>query len=168
MASPSKKKTEITEKESQVLALAWKCFKTNPEVDLNKLAKLAGYTNPRSVANVLSAVRKKIAASISEDAEGDSDSVPVTPVKRGPRAKGTPASSSRKRKEPADSAGNGGDESPSKRARGSKEAAPAAVAAAAAPPVVKDEPDDAQHVNVKLEEDAPYGHSDGDDDAVVD
>ncbi|KAI1212125.1 uncharacterized protein F4807DRAFT_388302 [Annulohypoxylon truncatum] len=94
----SSDKNEITEKESKVLALAWHCFKTQPEIDYNKLAKLAGYTNPRSVTNIICAVKKKVAMPHNDENSGGEG--PSTPVKRTPKGKGkvarTPASRKRK------------------------------------------------------------------------
>ncbi|KAF3054862.1 hypothetical protein GL218_07731 [Daldinia childiae] len=106
------KKNDITEKETQVLAMAWKCFKAPPEVDYDKLAKLTGYTNPKSVQNVLYTVKKKIE---------NGDEGPATPTKRTPKAKTTPAS--RKRKVTRNDEEDGDDSitsTPRKRARGKK------------------------------------------------
>ncbi|KAL7621757.1 hypothetical protein AAE478_009084 [Parahypoxylon ruwenzoriense] len=157
MASPEKKKTEITEKEFQVLALAWKCFKTPPDVDTVKLAKLAGYSNPRSVANLLSVVKKKLAAATPDDGgAGDvnADSAPATPSKRTPKPQATPALRKRKIKVEDDGTDAGPvTPTPTKRARGSKKAAAAAV--------VKDEPDEDQ-------EDGARQEVSTDDEAIVD
>ncbi|XDG08160.1 hypothetical protein ABKA04_007775 [Annulohypoxylon sp. FPYF3050] len=91
-------KNEITEREAKVLALAWQCFKTPPEIDYVKLARLAGYTNYKSVINVISAVKKKVAHSDSEENTGGEG--PSTSVKSTPKAKAkaprTPASRKRK------------------------------------------------------------------------
>ncbi|KAI1658570.1 hypothetical protein F4813DRAFT_38400 [Daldinia decipiens] len=106
------KKNDITEKEAQVLAMSWKCFKTPPEVDYDKLAKLTGYTNTKSVQNVLYAVKKKIE---------NGDEGPATPAKRTPKAKATPAS--RKRKVARNDEEDGDDtitSTPRKRVRGKK------------------------------------------------
>ncbi|KAI0101067.1 hypothetical protein F4814DRAFT_452986 [Daldinia grandis] len=106
------KKNDITEKEAQVLAMAWKCFKTPPEIDHDKLAKLTGYTNPKSVQNVLYAVKKKIE---------NCDEGPAAPTKRTPKAKTTPAS--RKRKVARDDEEDGSGfitSTPRKRSRGKK------------------------------------------------
>ncbi|KAI2776002.1 hypothetical protein F4815DRAFT_370598 [Daldinia loculata] len=111
MASTDKK-NEITEKEALVLAMAWKCFKTPPEVDYDKLAKLTNYTNTKSVQNVLYAVKKKIE---------NGDEGPATPAKRTPKAKVTPAS--RKRKVARNDEEDGNDpitSTPRKRTRGKK------------------------------------------------
>ncbi|KAI0844275.1 hypothetical protein F5Y00DRAFT_274146 [Daldinia vernicosa] len=105
-------KKDITEKETQVLAMAWKCFKAPPEVDYDKLAKLTGYANPKSVQNVIYAVKKKI--------EGGNEG-PATPTKPAPKAKATPAS--RKRKVARNDEEDGDDpitSTPRKRARGKK------------------------------------------------
>ncbi|XXH02147.1 hypothetical protein Hte_008515 [Hypoxylon texense] len=116
-----KKKGEITDKEAMVLALAWQCFKNPPEVDVDKLAKLAGYNNPRSVSNLLSGIKKKMAG-FGAGADGNGGEGPATPAKTaGTKTKTTPAS--RKRKTATE--GDDDDDSstpatPAKRARGKK------------------------------------------------
>ncbi|KAI0376768.1 hypothetical protein F5Y04DRAFT_285570 [Hypomontagnella monticulosa] len=148
-------KSEITEKEAQVLATAWQCFRTQPEIDLPKLAKLTGYTNPRSVQNVLSAVKKKISAGLPADDEG-----PTTPVKNTPKAKATP----RKRKNIGGSDDDSSDvasPTPAKRSRRKLKISE---------PIVKDEDEDENQGENDLKEhaDAPVKEeaADGDDDVV--
>ncbi|KAI0010816.1 hypothetical protein F4779DRAFT_275372 [Xylariaceae sp. FL0662B] len=102
--APEKDKNALTDKEMQVLALAWRCFKTQPEVDYQKLADLAGYANPRSVTNLLGVVRRKINASLAEKNGEAGEEGPPTPVKATPTPKskktvGTPASRKRKPKD---------------------------------------------------------------------
>ncbi|KAI1800234.1 hypothetical protein F4811DRAFT_540148 [Daldinia bambusicola] len=113
--SSADKKVVFTEKEAQVLATAWICFKTHPDIDFEKLADLTGYTNPRSVQNVINAVKKKVA-------EGDK-SPTTTPksTKSTTKAKTTPGP--RKRKVSRKDEDDGSDlipSTPSKRARGMK------------------------------------------------
>ncbi|KAI1372512.1 hypothetical protein F4677DRAFT_432457 [Hypoxylon crocopeplum] len=120
MASP-KKTTDLTEKETQVLAMAWKCFKSPPEVDFEKLAGLTGYSNPRSVGNVMTSIRKKIAAA-EAIANGDAEG-PSTPVKATPKAKAKVTRSTRKRKtarDDEDDSENPVTPTPSKRLRSKK------------------------------------------------
>ncbi|KAI1453235.1 hypothetical protein F4805DRAFT_461979 [Annulohypoxylon moriforme] len=120
----SDKKVEISDKESKVLALAWHCFRTQPDIDIEKLAKLAGYTNPRSVSNLIHSVKKKVATLSSEENSGGEG--PSTPVKSTPKGKGkaarTPAS--RKRKSTGHDEGDSSDPATPtrKRARGKKTA----------------------------------------------
>ncbi|KAI0886440.1 uncharacterized protein GGS22DRAFT_160820 [Annulohypoxylon maeteangense] len=120
----SDKKVEITDKESRVLALAWSCFKTHPDLDIEKLAKLAGYTNPKSVSNIISAVKKKAALMESEGNSGGEG--PSTPVKRTPKGKAkvtrTPASHKRKTKGDDEDDSSDPATPTSKRARGKKTA----------------------------------------------
>ncbi|KAI0424727.1 hypothetical protein F5Y09DRAFT_323578 [Xylaria sp. FL1042] len=51
---------ELAPREQRILALAWYHMTTFPEVDAQGLADRAGLKNPRSVLNVLSAVKKKL------------------------------------------------------------------------------------------------------------
>ncbi|KAI1091415.1 hypothetical protein F5B19DRAFT_458960 [Rostrohypoxylon terebratum] len=96
MAPTSKK--EITEREAKVLALAWLCFKTQPEVDYVKLAKLAGYTNYKSVINLISNIKKKVdLINAEEKNNGEGPSTPVQSTPKG-KAKAPRTPASRKRK----------------------------------------------------------------------
>jgi hypothetical protein len=74
----SKTAAGLTEKEMSILALAWNCVDEQPKVcynlffyhlgniadllqiDHDKLAKLGGYKNPRSVANLVTGKRHHI------------------------------------------------------------------------------------------------------------
>ncbi|KAK6956048.1 hypothetical protein Daesc_001318 [Daldinia eschscholtzii] len=106
------KKIDLTDKEALVLAMAWRCFKTTPEIDFDKLAQLTGYTNPKSVKNLIHAVKKRTA---------DGDESPNAPAKPTPKAKATPTS--RKRKVTHNDEGDSSDpvaSTPSKRVRGMK------------------------------------------------
>ncbi|KAI8959400.1 hypothetical protein F5Y11DRAFT_304339 [Daldinia sp. FL1419] len=82
---PSDKKAEITVPETRVLTMVWKCFKTPPQIDHVKLARIMGYGNTRSVQNILNSAKKKIE---------NSDDGPATPSTSEPGA----ARGSRKRK----------------------------------------------------------------------
>ncbi|KAI1472144.1 uncharacterized protein F4812DRAFT_453959 [Daldinia caldariorum] len=94
------KKVSLSEKEAEVLATAWNCFKTPPEndvpthahsqVDFEKLAELTDYANPRSVQNLIGVCarakttpgsRKRKVTNNDED--GGSDFIASTPSKRG-------------------------------------------------------------------------------------
>ncbi|KAI0839363.1 hypothetical protein F5Y06DRAFT_265235 [Hypoxylon sp. FL0890] len=101
MAPTEKKKSDITDREYHVLGLAWLCFKAPPEVDVEKLAKLAGYNNPKSVTNLLTGVRKKITAALAAADDANDDEAPSAPAKRAPKAKAKATPGSRKRKTPA-------------------------------------------------------------------
>ncbi|KAI1137662.1 hypothetical protein F5Y05DRAFT_77063 [Hypoxylon sp. FL0543] len=123
MAPAEKKKGDITDREYHVLGLAWLCFKSPPEVDVDKLAKLAGYTNSKSVSNLLTSVKKKIAATLAAADGENGGEAPSTPAKRTPKAKAKSTPGSRKRKAPADDEDDSSDPvtpAPSKRARGRK------------------------------------------------
>ncbi|OTA58959.1 hypothetical protein K449DRAFT_116609 [Hypoxylon sp. EC38] len=121
MVPAEKKKGDITDKEAQVLAMAWYCFKTPPEVDLDKLAKLTGYVNPRSVSNLLAGVKKKIAAAVAATSGEDDGETPLALAKHAPKTTAKTTPRPLKRKAPA---GDDSDEpvtpTPSKRTRGKK------------------------------------------------
>ncbi|KAI2615312.1 hypothetical protein GGR54DRAFT_612988 [Hypoxylon sp. NC1633] len=131
--APIEKKNDITEKEARVLAMAWKCFKTVPEVDHDKLAKLTGYANPRSVMNLLCGIRKKIncAPGADDDGKDGGANTPAKPVGKD-RAKATPKATSgprkRKSRTPSDSEKDEQlDDTPIKRPRSKRVRAKAAV-----------------------------------------
>ncbi|KAI2463892.1 hypothetical protein F4781DRAFT_97114 [Annulohypoxylon bovei var. microspora] len=125
MAS-AEKKCDITEKEAKVLALAWMCFKTQPEINIEKLAKLAGYSSPKSISNMICGVKKKAAAfAINEGNGGEGPSTPANRASKAPKAKATRTPVSRKRKAAGDNEGDSSDPTTptrSKRARGKKAA----------------------------------------------
>ncbi|KAI1765664.1 hypothetical protein GGR53DRAFT_254031 [Hypoxylon sp. FL1150] len=118
----------FTDKETLVLALSWQCFKTMPDIDVDKLANLAGYANPRSVSNLLSVIKKKIATLSPNSGAAGGEGGPSTPTPKKPKA--TP----RKRKPASD---GGDDPTPTKRPRGRK-------AAALSKPTVDDGDDDSE------------------------
>ncbi|KAI2619860.1 hypothetical protein GGS26DRAFT_572067 [Hypomontagnella submonticulosa] len=146
-------KADITEKEAQVLATAWQCFKTQPEVDFHKLAGLTGYTNHKSVQNVLTSVRKKIQAAMEADGEA-----PATPAKK-TKAKATPRSSAkRKAVDGSDDDSSGpATPTPAKRARGKKSAALSGA-------VVKGEDSDGENNGAQEDNGVPVKQEHGDDD----
>ncbi|KAI0111147.1 hypothetical protein GGR51DRAFT_569209 [Nemania sp. FL0031] len=101
---------ELTAKEKAILALAWKCFQNEPKIDLDKLAALGGYTNPRSASNILAVAKKKLAAGLDgADATGAADdegNVAVASPKT-PQAKKAATPRGKKRAIETDADGNG-------------------------------------------------------------
>lgn len=55
--------------DTSLVSLAWRCFDGEPKVDYQKLANLAGMSNPRSASNAWAVIKKKLAA--QADANGD-------------------------------------------------------------------------------------------------
>ncbi|KAI0599611.1 hypothetical protein F4775DRAFT_550657 [Biscogniauxia sp. FL1348] len=53
---------ELTENETRIMGLAWRCFTSQPEIDWQKLADMGGYKNHRSCQNILAGAKKKLAA----------------------------------------------------------------------------------------------------------
>ncbi|KAI4866470.1 hypothetical protein F4820DRAFT_248529 [Hypoxylon rubiginosum] len=124
--APAEKKVGLTDKEAVVLALAWQCFKTTPEVDIEKLAGLAGYANPRSVSNLLSAIKKKISG-FGTNTNANGGEGLSTPAKGVAKAKATPASRKRKVAFKADSDDDSATPTPTKRSRSRKAVLPKAA-----------------------------------------
>ncbi|KAF2454350.1 hypothetical protein BDY21DRAFT_423892 [Lineolata rhizophorae] len=103
------KDSSMSERDMQVLALSWQCFTTQPNVDYEKLAALAGYKNKETASVILGGIRRKLLKLAPAPANG---AAPGTPSKTA--AAGTPGTA-RKRK----AAGNKADDdySPSKKAK---------------------------------------------------
>ncbi|KAJ8121434.1 hypothetical protein O1611_g10103 [Lasiodiplodia mahajangana] len=112
---------ELTMKEKAILGLAWKCFQTEPKIDLDKLAALGGYTNPRSAHNILTLAKKKLAASIEgaeADTAADDDGTEAVGSPKTPQAKKATATTPRGKKRAMEKDADGNDEAPTpKRAR---------------------------------------------------
>ncbi|KAI1343273.1 hypothetical protein F5Y15DRAFT_369556 [Xylariaceae sp. FL0016] len=92
--APGPSKLELSAKESKLLCLSFRCFRSEPQIDWEKLARVGGYANPRSCQNMYGTIKRKLNA-LAEEGDGG----PVTPSKgrSGGSAPSTPASS-RKRK----------------------------------------------------------------------
>lgn len=163
MAPAEKKKGDITDKETQVLALAWHCFKNPPDVDLDKLAKLAGYSNPKSVSNLLAGVKKKIAATLLVTSSEDNGETPSTLAKRTPKTKAKATPGSRKRKAPTGDEDDSDDPvtpTPKKRTRDKK--------AALSKAIVEDDDSDTDKKGIKgtLEKNGAGIEAEADEDIV--
>ncbi|ORY67550.1 uncharacterized protein BCR38DRAFT_522459 [Pseudomassariella vexata] len=92
----------LTEREMQVLGIAWQCFTSPPEIDVPKLAALAGFGNPRSATNCLANAKKKIMALGNASVAGNTDDGdingpgPSTPAKaKTPRKRAPPGSAAK-------------------------------------------------------------------------
>ncbi|PVI02335.1 hypothetical protein DM02DRAFT_670625 [Periconia macrospinosa] len=66
----------LSSREMEVLALAWQCMDTEPKIDFEKLATLAGYGSRNSASVTFNNIRKKI-----KNSAPTSSSVPATPRK---------------------------------------------------------------------------------------
>ncbi|RYP51245.1 hypothetical protein DL768_003404 [Monosporascus sp. mg162] len=111
----------FNQREKEILSKAWLCMKSPPEFDMEKLAKLANYSNPRSLYPVMRSIKKKIAEANGGD-EQEGAAGPSTPANNG-KGKGTGTgsgtASSRKRKTTAANAGESA-ATPTKRSKGRK------------------------------------------------
>ncbi|GIZ39916.1 hypothetical protein CKM354_000327800 [Cercospora kikuchii] len=77
---------EFTEREKQMMSLAWQCFDGEPKLDYKKLAGLAGMTNPVSASNAWAKIKKKLNAQ-AEAVMGDGAATPSSTVKATPGKK---------------------------------------------------------------------------------
>ncbi|RYP76390.1 hypothetical protein DL771_001829 [Monosporascus sp. 5C6A] len=115
----------FNQREKEILSKAWLCMKSPPEFDMEKLAKLTNYTNPRSLYPVMRSIKTKIAEANGHD-EQEGAASPSTPANNG-KGKGTGTGSgsgsgtvsSRKRKTVATNAGVNA-ATPTKRLKGRK------------------------------------------------
>ncbi|RYP28265.1 hypothetical protein DL767_007295 [Monosporascus sp. MG133] len=113
----------FNQREKEILSKAWLCMKFPPEFDMEKLAKLTNYTNPRSLYPVMRSIKKKIAEA-NDDDEQEAASSPSTPANNG-KGKvtgtgiGSGTASSRKRKRATADAGEDA-ATPTKRFKGRK------------------------------------------------
>ncbi|KAK7544385.1 uncharacterized protein J3D65DRAFT_663636 [Phyllosticta citribraziliensis] len=90
------KSNNLTTRDFEIAAAAWKCFKTEPAIDYVKLAELAGFKNAASASACWNSTKKKLFAQGS-GAAGTGTASPAT-------AK-TPASRKRKAASAKKSAG---------------------------------------------------------------
>ncbi|PIB02490.1 hypothetical protein CB0940_01147 [Cercospora beticola] len=77
---------EFTERERQMMSLAWQCFDGEPKLDYKKLAGLAGMKNPVSASNAWSKIKKKLNAQ-AEAVMGEGAATPNSTVKATPGKK---------------------------------------------------------------------------------
>ncbi|KAF1958837.1 hypothetical protein CC80DRAFT_21013 [Byssothecium circinans] len=100
-------------KEMQNLALAWQCMLTDPKIDMEKFAQLAGYGSRASAATTFNNLKRKL-----KDLAGNSNAMPSstplgTPKKTFTAIPRTPKSGKR-----AAPAAGDDDESPTKKKKG--------------------------------------------------
>ncbi|KAF3025911.1 hypothetical protein E8E14_014895 [Neopestalotiopsis sp. 37M] len=117
-ASPAKK-TELTTREVEVLAAAWVSLKTEADVDIDKIARLTGFQNPRSATNAMYAIKKKLSQIEAADegftgiaptgAKGGRTATPKVATPKSAAAKETATPRSNKRKGAEDHAGTDAD-----------------------------------------------------------
>ncbi|KAF2691984.1 hypothetical protein K458DRAFT_285033 [Lentithecium fluviatile CBS 122367] len=81
----------LSPRETEVLALAWQCMDSEPKIDFNKLADLAGYT-PQSASVTFSKIKRKLKA----HADGNSSGAPNTPKMPANTAPKTPKSGNKR------------------------------------------------------------------------
>ncbi|GAB7338249.1 hypothetical protein MBLNU457_4578t1 [Dothideomycetes sp. NU457] len=53
-------KLNLTPRETELLALAWRCMETEPKLNNDQFAKLGGFGNPRSATNAWANIKKKL------------------------------------------------------------------------------------------------------------
>ncbi|KAK5700625.1 hypothetical protein LTR97_005142 [Elasticomyces elasticus] len=119
---------DFTTRELEIMAKAWNCFTTEPQVDYKKLSEECGMTNVRSASNAWGLIKKKIMAKgggktgSETNGTAKSDAAEVATPKSSPKKRGAPKADK--------------EESPTKKAKGGRKTkaqkeAEAAEAAAA-------------------------------------
>ncbi|KAI0450011.1 hypothetical protein F5B21DRAFT_529352 [Xylaria acuta] len=109
--APKTQEGQLSEKEKAILGHAWKCFDSEPKIDFNKLAGLAGYGNPKSAQNILAAAKKKLQAIADGNGEeGAASSSKATSTKTSPVKKRVPAAPKGKKRDAEEANGNNEDE----------------------------------------------------------
>ncbi|KAI5237153.1 hypothetical protein E4T43_08143 [Aureobasidium subglaciale] len=104
----------LSQRDTEVVAAAFQCLKTAPEIDYDKLAVMAGYKNGPSARACFQEVKKKLLAHGSNVPSSTTASAPTTTKKRAPAKK-------RKQSSPEDSSPpESNDEAPVKKRRISK------------------------------------------------
>ncbi|KAG9698500.1 hypothetical protein KCU95_g2548, partial [Aureobasidium melanogenum] len=87
-------KTALSARDVEVLAAAFQCLKTPPEIDFDKLAERAGYKNGQSARACFQDIKKKLRAS-GNDVDGDNATKKPTATKSKKRKQlASPADSS--------------------------------------------------------------------------
>ncbi|KAK7557821.1 hypothetical protein IWX91DRAFT_369757, partial [Phyllosticta citricarpa] len=86
------KSNNLTPRDLEIAAAAWKCFKTEPSIDYAKLAEVAGFKNAASASACWNTTKKKLFASSTASNDNASPGTPKTPASR--KRKATPAKKS--------------------------------------------------------------------------
>ncbi|KAK7518988.1 hypothetical protein IWZ03DRAFT_413950 [Phyllosticta citriasiana] len=86
------KSNNLTPRDLEIAAAAWKCFKTEPSIDYAKLAEVAGFKNAASASACWNTTKKKLFASSTASNDIASPGTPKTPASR--KRKATPAKKS--------------------------------------------------------------------------
>ncbi|KAK4507554.1 hypothetical protein PRZ48_001289 [Zasmidium cellare] len=94
---------DFSEREKELMALAWQCFEEEPKIQYAKLAEMAGMTNAGSASNAWRNIKKKLTAIAAGN--GDADGAGT------PKAKATP----KRKKKAADS--DDAEETPAKKTK---------------------------------------------------
>ncbi|KAL0941589.1 uncharacterized protein CTRU02_204352 [Colletotrichum truncatum] len=74
-------KSNLTDREVEILKHAWNCLKTLPEIDSHKLAAALGMSNHRSAQNAWGAIKKKLFVDLPTSVDENGEPV-ATPNKR--------------------------------------------------------------------------------------
>ncbi|EFQ34821.1 hypothetical protein CGRA01v4_01657 [Colletotrichum graminicola] len=99
-SSEAAPKPSLTDRELEILKLAWNCMKAPPEIDCHALATACGMSNHRSASNAWGAIKKKLFINMPAPVDEDGNLI-ATPSKR---KRATPA---KKKAAPAPTADEG-------------------------------------------------------------
>ncbi|KAF2160476.1 hypothetical protein M409DRAFT_59956 [Zasmidium cellare ATCC 36951] len=78
---------DFSEREKELMALAWQCFEEEPKIQFPKLAEMAGMTNAGSASNAWRNIKKKLATIAAGNGNGSADGVTTPKVKATPKRK---------------------------------------------------------------------------------
>ncbi|TKA74012.1 hypothetical protein B0A49_04254 [Cryomyces minteri] len=70
----------LSQRDTEVLALAWQCFETEPKIDYDKLAQLANYKTLASARVCFGGIKKKVQL-LAAGAAGDAGPTPTSTAK---------------------------------------------------------------------------------------
>ncbi|GME64445.1 Gpi transamidase component pig-u [Neofusicoccum parvum] len=141
------KSNTLTPRDLEVAALVWRCFKTEPQIDFEKLAQLAKFKNPASASACWNPIKKKLMSNAGGADANNASSAPSTPATGGRKRKNVPSTDDADDDDKATPAPKARKKAAYSSARGKKTASLTPVADAddddeerAAPAVKKEEP----------------------------
>ncbi|GME33843.1 Gpi transamidase component pig-u [Neofusicoccum parvum] len=141
------KSNTLTPRDLEVAALVWRCFKTEPQIDFEKLAQLAKFKNPASASACWNPIKKKLMSNAGGADANSAPSAPSTPATGGRKRKNVPSTDDADDDDKATPAPKARKKAAYSSARGKKTASLTPVADAddddeerAAPAVKKEEP----------------------------
>ncbi|KAI1383772.1 uncharacterized protein F4822DRAFT_433712 [Hypoxylon trugodes] len=87
MTSQGSTGVHLTARDVEILSLAWQCFDTNPKINWQKLADVAGFKNASTACACFGPIRKKLGISGTKAGAEDDDKSNHTPSKSATKRK---------------------------------------------------------------------------------